>query len=220
MGADEQPERRMVFASCPSCKLINHLTCPNCGIDDWFHLVPGGARCYCETTTDRTLCKSCGTAIPAQAFYVDPHQEQHAKTHKAAPAAGQSAAPKKHGPLAKVLAGVGGLVLAALGVLIFAHFDGGSGCDGSKVGRKIEAYVSCQEFVKERLKAPSQATFPGWDASNEGPVKITADGDTYEVKSYVDAPNSFGAKLRSSFTCKVERTGDKKWRLVDLQMSQ
>ncbi len=60
---------------------------------------------------------------------------------------------------------------------------------------KAEAIAMAQEMVKAELKAPSTASFP-WDASA---YTITKSGNQYTVKGYVDAQNSFGAKIRSTF---------------------
>lgn len=63
----------------------------------------------------------------------------------------------------------------------------------------------CQEkFIPERLKAPSTADFSD--------VQVTSSGHVYTVTGNVDAQNSFGAKVRSTFTCIVQDTG-KTWRL-------
>lgn len=61
------------------------------------------------------------------------------------------------------------------------------------------AKFCAQEQVKEMLKAPSTADFPwldGWAIAPQG-------GDVYKVQSYVDAENSYGAKIRSNFSCDV-----------------
>ena len=40
-------------------------------------------------------------------------------------------------------------------------------------------------------------------------------GDEYEVSAYVDAQNRFGAVIRTSFRCRVQRLQNgAKWRLV------
>ncbi len=63
------------------------------------------------------------------------------------------------------------------------------------------AVLSCAEQrIKGMLKSPSTADFP-WGTSK---AQITlVEGTTYEVSSYVDAQNSFGAMIRSNYTCRV-----------------
>ena len=38
----------------------------------------------------------------------------------------------------------------------------------------------------------------------------------YVVRGYVDAENSFGAMIRSNFTCEICDEGDDRWPLVSL----
>jgi hypothetical protein len=62
------------------------------------------------------------------------------------------------------------------------------------VSEQTDLQLKCQEGVKAILKAPSTATFPSileW--------RFGKDKERIIVQSYVDAQNSFGAKLRSQF---------------------
>lgn len=87
--------------------------------------------------------------------------------------------------------------------VLFGMLFGGSDDEGS--GGAAE--VMCQQFVEDRLKAPTTADF---DTAHSG------EGPTYTVTGTVDAENSFGAKVRSSFTCQVTYEGDERWRLDSL----
>ena len=60
---------------------------------------------------------------------------------------------------------------------------------------KSSVIVIAQEEVKGRLKSPSTAEFP-WDPDN---YIIKQNGNEYTVYSYVDAQNSFGAKIRNKY---------------------
>jgi hypothetical protein len=67
------------------------------------------------------------------------------------------------------------------------------------------AYVMAQEFVKRQLKAPATASFP-W--RTDADVKVTAIANCrLLVNGYVDAENSFGAKLRSPFIVELGPIG-------------
>lgn len=67
-----------------------------------------------------------------------------------------------------------------------------------KTYTKIEAYSASQQFVEGRLKAPSTASF------NYDPDKIMIINDTtFNVIASVDAENSFGAKIRKNYQCKI-----------------
>lgn len=54
----------------------------------------------------------------------------------------------------------------------------------------------CQERISTELKAPATAEFPSYDER-----AITHSAALWTVDSYVDAQNSFGAKLRTRYSC-------------------
>lgn len=62
-----------------------------------------------------------------------------------------------------------------------------------------------KDVVKSQLKSPSSAKFPFSYADED--VSIMKSGNTYTVKAWVDAENSFGAKLRSDFTVTITKSG-------------
>lgn len=66
--------------------------------------------------------------------------------------------------------------------------------------------IQCRDIVRDRLKAPSTADFPGIFDADSKPT--SADGCVMVYASYVDAQNSFGAKLRTKYVCTYDpRTG-------------
>jgi len=79
---------------------------------------------------------------------------------------------------------------------------------------KAEASVMAEEFVKQKLISPGSAKFPWY---NENMVKDLGEG-RYTYTSYVDSQNSFGALVRSNFTCTVKYSGNDKWTCEDLQI--
>jgi len=79
---------------------------------------------------------------------------------------------------------------------------------------KIEAFVMSQTFMKRRLKSPSTADFP-WYTDSEVAVKHRG-GGVFLVNSYVDAQNSFGAKLRTHYSCTLKDNGNESWSLISL----
>lgn len=60
---------------------------------------------------------------------------------------------------------------------------------------RSDAAIVAQFFIKEKLKAPSTASF----ASNSESNVIVAGECEFIIRSYLDAQNSFGAKLRSDY---------------------
>ncbi len=111
-----------------------------------------------------------------------------------------------------------------LALLIFIALSAGSG-DGSPRPRRtgsentIDATMMCEEFVKKRLKSPYSAKFPYSDAiylSDDSTDKI----HKYKLSSYVDSQNSFGAMIRTSYTCIISNEeGSGTWSLINLKMN-
>lgn len=66
----------------------------------------------------------------------------------------------------------------------------------------------CEDIIKNILKAPSTAEFPG---SFLNPLKdwdMVKKNNLVTVSSYVDAQNSFGAKIRSEFIIQIQMQDD------------
>ena len=81
-----------------------------------------------------------------------------------------------------------------------------AGC-GSSGGDEGGAIAYCHQFVEQQLKSPDSADFPG---NGEHDVTTITEGEEWSVSSYVDAENSFGASLRTDWTCGIsydEATG-------------
>ena len=67
-------------------------------------------------------------------------------------------------------------------------------CDKPSVAYYIE------QIVKERLKSPSTAKFPGYATKRD---QLNCIGnDNYTITSWVDAQNSFGGVVRKNYYCK------------------
>ena len=114
------------------------------------------------------------------------------------------------------------LVVAIILLASLANLGSGSG--GSPSGNSpappqheaVEAYVVCQQFVEDQLRAPSTAEFGGPYSQ----VTTHNGGGEYTVRTYVDAENAFGAMIRNDFTCTVQHTSGDSYRLIDLTMSE
>lgn len=59
---------------------------------------------------------------------------------------------------------------------------------------RTESFVISQSFVKARLKSPSTAAFP-----TDSYTAYYSGNNTWEVRSVVDAQNSFGAQIRQKY---------------------
>lgn len=98
-------------------------------------------------------------------------------------------------------------LLAAIGVVLVTTVVASPWSDD--VGDEGTALVMCEDFVRERLRAPSTAEF---GPSHEARVQPTAD-DRWFVRSHVDAQNGFGAMIRSEWSCDARYVGEDEWRL-------
>lgn len=130
------------------------------------------------------------------------------------------------------------LSLIALSVMTFLAFgsvDGGSGGGGSSSGSsgssstprvdradKIDAWIMAKDFVTDNLKSPSTADFGGaFSGEYQSPEDNVVDlgGGKFRASGWVDAQNSFGATIRSNWTCTVEYQGDDKWRCTSISIN-
>jgi len=144
-------------------------------------------------------------------------------TISAPSAASHLATPKKAKPEStKALVGCG--VVLAFGVVLVVICAGVMNApdrrtEKEKMADRTEsegtmAFIQSKDFVTKRLKSPSTAEFPMLDFSAE-----SLGGGRYRVKSYVDAQNSFGAKMRTNYTCILRVSGDS-WTLESLDLDE
>jgi type IV pilus biogenesis protein CpaD/CtpE len=103
------------------------------------------------------------------------------------------------------------LALAAIAALIL------SACTADRCTDRVMAYVMSQHFVERQLRSPSTARFPAM--SSQG-VSVTQAGECrFNVASYVDAQNGFGATIRQRYMVVIEYEPERgTWRLVELAM--
>jgi len=83
----------------------------------------------------------------------------------------------------------------------------------------------CENIVESQLVAPSTAEFASYNeqqfwtlGENSGTYE-----NAYRVRGYVDAQNSFGAQIRTYYTCDISYNGGewadlRNWTLLDLNM--
>lgn len=95
---------------------------------------------------------------------------------------------------------MGFVVITVVSVWLF------NSCSRPHEPSSTEAGLVCEQFVKDRLKSPSTASFSGTAAYGIG--------GGYSATTTVDSQNSFGATLRSTWTCEVAWSeGNEKWQL-------
>ena len=114
---------------------------------------------------------------------------------------------------------IGGIAVVVVGACVVAGAFGLAGGGGGS-GRVrdeadgVEAYVMCQQFVKDRLRAPGTARFP---PSSRADVDGLA-GNAWRVRAWVDAENAFGGEVRRRWECVVVYEGGGEWRLDGLEL--
>ena len=79
----------------------------------------------------------------------------------------------------------------------------------------IGAYIMMENFVKDRLRSPDSAKFPGVFDGKLDHVRYLGN-KKYIINSYVDSQNGFGAMIRSNFSGEIEQTSEDYWSLISL----
>lgn len=170
---------------------------------------------FCAATMPSTsrVCPSCGDDVSDGADEI----------HRALPASEKHPAEGGAGAATRLLVGT-----CAIGVVLFFLFSIAGSNTNSSSDREAEkaqndcedkglAFVMAQKFVKKELKAPATAEFP---RPTDSEVTTVYMGNcTHEVRAYVDAENSFGAKMRNRFYVKLQNEkGSKTWRALDVKL--
>ncbi|NCX95799.1 MAG: hypothetical protein EBX41_05195 [Chitinophagia bacterium] len=101
-------------------------------------------------------------------------------------------------------------IAAILTIIIFGtcHFlykysDDTSKKDNPENQNKIKAFIIAESYVKDVLKSPSTADFGSVFEKSDAVNTVVQRGNTFTVNWHVDAQNSFGAKIRSYYTCRL-----------------
>jgi hypothetical protein len=151
------------------------------------HIIQDGVSYQCSECKgwlrwDATSCKHCGVS------FTGPQEVKPTE--------------KKDKPLQTVLA-IGAALL--VGIVALGFLLSGGGRRGPAAPDAIGAWVDCKSFVERGLKSPASAVFP---LSNAPGVTITQADGRWFVVGFVDAENSFGAKLRQEFQCQMTYQGN------------
>jgi hypothetical protein len=97
--------------------------------------------------------------------------------------------------------------IASFLFIAFGSDDDNSSGSSSTDTNKMLAYNYAEDFVKQRLKSPSTAEFPGLFEKADHITELG--NDEYLINSWVDSQNGFGAMIRSKFSCKIIFKDDK-----------
>lgn len=107
----------------------------------------------------------------------------------------------------KVILIVAGAIIFLFGVN-YIFQDGNSKTPKAKKQiDNIEVYSGVKEYVKNNLKAPKTAEFPRPFEYQNHVKRI--DENNFIVTSWVDSQNSYGALIRTKFTCNIRHSHGK-----------
>lgn len=110
---------------------------------------------------------------------------------------------------------LGGLIIS--GIIIFLRVMIGCGSTHTRTNSPISyspssastyndssvAYSMSVLYVRSHLKSPSSAKFCGVNSAS-----IEQSGDRATTRGWVDSQNSFGATIRTQWTCELHRTAN------------
>jgi len=105
-----------------------------------------------------------------------------------------------------------GIILLIFAVMLLLSMCNNS--DSDEGYDETDARIFAEDAIRDVLKAPSTAEFSGLtetEVINEG-------NDVFTVRGWVDAENSFGAKLRSNYEVRLKITGEYSYELLDIEV--
>jgi len=109
---------------------------------------------------------------------------------------------------------IGIIVCTSIGMSVFSSNSGERTPEPTATMAEQDAFIMCLQFVRDRLKSPGSAEFP-----YSGEAQTSRNGDQFAIQSYVDSQNSFGASIRTRWTCTIRHIGNDNWKLINLQFS-
>jgi len=83
--------------------------------------------------------------------------------------------------------------------------------------KREEALVMAQQFIKDRLKSPSTASFGSFfkgEFQSAEKCVTPIENQEYIVRGWVDSQNSFGGTVRTNFMIRIKDKGSGKWGLI------
>ncbi|MDA3781036.1 MAG: hypothetical protein PF487_12565 [Bacteroidales bacterium] len=111
---------------------------------------------------------------------------------------------------------IAGLITAAIFIGLFFGVKSmfTSDSDGNNVTNSYNdsrtnkqlAYNYAMDFVKERLKSPSSAEFPSLFDRQKHITELSS--TVYVINSWVESQNSFGAMIKTKFSCRIKISND------------
>jgi hypothetical protein len=113
------------------------------------------------------------------------------------------------------------IIIIIVVVLCFAiaYAMGSNTGSGKPDANGMDASIICENFITSRLKAPTTAKFS--DYADDQIYTLTDKVNSWRIIGYVDAENSFGAQIRTHYTCDIQYVGgdwsyDSNWTILNL----
>ena len=76
------------------------------------------------------------------------------------------------------------------------------GCSSTPTPKtELDAYIFAENFVEKGLKSPSSAKFPSPKEKKSHVSKLSK--NVFSIDSWVESQNSFGAMIKTKFSCKI-----------------
>ena len=110
------------------------------------------------------------------------------------------------------------LFVLFIGWIFSSIFDTPSSTDWRSENNSIAANVMIEKFVKERLRSPSTAKFPG--ALERSDHVQYLENQKYKINSWVDSQNAFSATIRTHFSGEIMQVDKDNWRLISLDLKE
>ena len=119
------------------------------------------------------------------------------------------------------LLGILGVTYFAILLLAFVASNGKAKGDSARYNASNHdagmACIMAEKLIRPQLKAPKSAEFDYADCKQSA----TRSGNTWTLRSYVDADNSFGAHIRTRYVAKLTNVPPSDtWRMVALSFDE
>lgn len=119
-------------------------------------------------------------------------------------------------------AGIAIIAVAIAGMFVYPMLTQSPQATGRPLtpsASKLGAFLSCQSSVNDRLRAPASAKYPPATEADSSTRTIPyMGGEAFEVTSYVDSHNGFGALVRTDFLCIVTWQGNNNWKIEQMDI--
>lgn len=116
------------------------------------------------------------------------------------------------------------IIISVIGIIatMFSDTESEEATDQVEETEKVEtkgsdgtlAYIMAKDILKQQLKAPSTAKFQKeWKGVD---ITYSTEKDEYYLQFWVDAQNSYGAMIRTTYAVTMKELPGDKWKMVNI----